>query len=185
LFQLERAEVATQADAAEAWVAAEAVDTTGNCDALGEASAPPIVPIIPAAPAASSGGGESGSTSGDTGSTQSSAAPAPGTWTISYAGTGKGSCLDDAEWTFDFGVDWGADVVPLSLSGSAIILDGSRLNQIQPGVYSGIYTLSNGNSFQLMLTPVSSTLLTGQAILTGQVDGRTCSNTVAVTVTKN
>ncbi|MBZ0299034.1 MAG: hypothetical protein K8J31_04800 [Anaerolineae bacterium] len=179
-FQLDKDEAAPQSAASEAWVAADAVETSGDCTHIGAASAPPIVPIIPAAPPASSGGD-----SGSSGGGSASIAPSPGTWTITYARTGKGSCLDAASFTYDFPVDWSPDVVSLSYTGSTVILSGSRMNQVQPGVYSGVFTLANGNALQFTIRPVSSTLFTGQAQLTGVVEGHTCSNTIDLTISRN
>lgn len=185
-FQMDKDEVAPNAAASEAWIAVEAVETSGDCDSLGESTAPPIVPMAPVAPPAS--GGDGGGSEGSTGSSEptgDSIAPSPGTWTVNYAATGKGSCLDAADFTYDFNVDWSPDVVSLSYNGSSVVMSGSRLNRIQPNVYSGIFTLSNGHSLQMTISPVSSTMFTGQAMLTGVVDGHTCSNTVGVTVTRN
>ena len=177
-FQLDRELAAPQSAAAEAWVAAEAVQTEGNCLALGLSDAPPIVPISNAAPppANNDGGGQS---SGN------AVAPSPGTWTITFSNQGRGSCLDDASFTFNFSADWGPQVVNLSFSGSAVVLDGQRLSQVSPGLYRGNFTLSNGNSLQFFLRPVSATYFTGEGMLTGVVEGHTCSNTVPLTATRN
>lgn len=182
-FQLDRETVAPQSAASEAWVAVDDVETTGDCAAVRDASAPPIVPITAVQPAASSN--DSGSTDNGSANTQGSIAPASGTWTITYGSTGKGSCLDDASFTYNINVDWSPAVVPVSYNGSSVTLGNSRLNEIQPGVFSGIYTLPNGNSLQFLLRPVSTTHLSGEAIVTGVVEGHTCSNSVQVNVTKN
>jgi hypothetical protein len=64
-------------------------------------------------------------------------------------------------------------------------MDGNRFSQIQPGLFSGIFTLSNGNALQFLIRPVSPTQFSGEALLTGQVEGHTCSNTVPLTITRN
>jgi hypothetical protein len=45
-FKLDKNEVAPSSSALETWVAADDVIQEGNCDAIGEAFAPPIIPII-------------------------------------------------------------------------------------------------------------------------------------------
>ncbi len=184
-FQLDKATAAPNAAAAEAWVAAEAVDTEGDCANVGEAAAPPIIPIVPQAPPPANN--DAGDDSGNSESNQSSGGPVsaiPGLWTINYAATGKASCLD-VQGTVDFSPGWTPDVVNLSVRGSTVIMDGNRFNQIQPGVFSGIFTLANGNSLQFIIRPVSSTQFTGEALLTGVISGRTCSNTVPLSITRN
>ena len=47
------------------------------------------------------------------------------------------------------------------------------------------FTAPSGNSFELILRPVSSSQFVGEARLTGVIDGQTCSNTVPTTVTRN
>ena len=188
-FQLDKAEVAPQSAAAEAWVAADAVNTSGDCDALGESSAPPIVPIIPAAPPTTSGGGDSGSSGGSTGGGDSgstgggSIAPAAGTWTISYASNSKASCLDIQ--TIDVPINWAPDIVSLSLSGNTLNLGGNRLAQTQPNVYSGLIDLGGGESAQVILRTVSTTQFSGEVIYNFRIEDHQCSGTVPISVTKN
>jgi hypothetical protein len=178
-FQLDRAEVAPRAAAAEAWVAAEEVESSGNCDALDDAAAPPIVPIIPAAPPASGSAG-----SGDSApAPQGSVVPSPGTWTLRYAATGKASCLGTQ--TIDFPVSLPNETVSLSVSGNSIIFGGDRLTQVQPGVYSGLFDFSDGSSVRLVLRAASSTLFTGEAIANVNIEGEQCSATIPLTVTRN
>lgn len=182
-FQLDKAEVAPKSAAAEAWVSADAVDISGDCDNLGEASAPPIVPIIPAAPPTSSGGDSSSSGSGESGSSGVSIAPAPGSWTISYARNSKASCLDIQ--TIDVPIDWPSDTVSLAVSGNTLIFGGNRLNPIQPNVYSGLFDMGGGESAQLILRPVSATQFSGEVIYNFRVEDHQCSGTVSISVTKN
>jgi len=180
-FKLNKDKAAPNAAANEAWVAAEDVDTDGDCDNIGESS---NSPVIPGAPPPASDNSNQGN---DNSSSQSSGGPVeaiPGTWTINYASTGKASCLD-IEGTVDFNPGWSPDVVTLSVSGSTVIMSGNRFTQIQPNVFSGTFTLSNGSSLQFILHPVSPTQFSGDAMLTGVVDGHTCSNTVPLTITRN
>lgn len=49
-FQLNKDEAAPNKSVNQTWVAADSVDQTGNCDAVVDGLAPPIVPIVQAAP---------------------------------------------------------------------------------------------------------------------------------------
>ena len=183
-FQMDKDEVAPTAAASEAWVAVEDVDTEGDCDKLGESSAPPIVPIIPAAPAASDDSGGSASDSGSSGGS-TGVLPAAGTWTVSFASTGKASCLNTG--TIDFPSNLSPELASISVigGGTAVNFDGDRLNQVSPGVYSGLVNLDQGMSAQITLYTVSSTQFSGEIRVNVPVEGTTCSATIGISATRN
>lgn len=168
-FQLDKAEAAPASAAAEAWVAAEDVDTSGNCDALGEADAPPVVPIIP-------------STSSGTGGTAGSL-PAAGAWTATIGGTGQGSCLGTT--TVDVPVEQVTQPSEVIHSGRNIIVDGNLLRQVQPGMFVGLFTMPEGEVIQIVLRAVSATHMVGEGNITAVVEGHQCSVGVPITLTKN
>lgn len=187
-FQLDRAEVAPKSAAAEAWVAAEAVEISGDCDNLNEASAPPLVPIVPTAPPSNIDGNSSresgeGETSppADTGSVQGSVLPSEGTWTIRYSATGKASCLGTQ--TIDFPVSLPAQRVFISRFGNTVLLNLEPLTQIQPNVYSGLIDFSDGSSVRIVLTAVSASQFVGEATANITIEGTQCSATIPITVT--
>src|SRR5690606_27408346 len=70
-FQLDKAEVAPDAGASEVWVSQEDVETSGDCDAVVDADAPPIVPLQQSAPSAGGSAGSGGNV------------PSAGNWTLS------------------------------------------------------------------------------------------------------
>jgi hypothetical protein len=183
---LDKAEVAPQSAAAEAWVAAEAVETSGDCDNLGESSAPPIVPIVPVAPPANTDSGNSGSgdsgSSGD-GQTGGSVVPSTGMWTLRYSATGKASCLGTQ--TVDFPVSLPNTPISVSRSGSTLMFGIDALTQVQPNVYSGLIDFSDGSSVRFVLSAVSPTQFVGEATANVTIQGEQCSATIPITVTKN
>jgi hypothetical protein len=181
-FQLDRAEVAPQS------AAAEAVEISGDCDNLNEASAPPLVPIVPTAPPSNIDGNSSresgeGETSppADTGSVQGSVLPSEGTWTIRYSATGKASCLGTQ--TIDFPVSLPAQRVFISRFGNTVLLNLEPLTQIQPNVYSGLIDFSDGSSVRIVLTAVSASQFVGEATANITIEGTQCSATIPITVT--
>jgi hypothetical protein len=86
-YQLDKSQAAPNGTAAaELWVAAEAVDASGDCQHVGDTSAPPIIPAAPQvvqpAGAPPTGGGAA------TGLLQ----PAAGQWTMTLNATTNASC---------------------------------------------------------------------------------------------
>lgn len=176
-YKLDKDAVAPGKSAAEAWVAAKDVDSTGDCTNVVDVNAPPIVPIV-AAPPPSTGGGDTGG-----GTVTGGAEPSPGSWTINYAPTAPGSCLGTG--TVNIPLGFSADRVTVSGSGSTITFAGDTYTRIQPGVYQGLFSAPDGSSVLLTLRVASSTVMGVEFILTFSEDNTQCSITVNGTATHN
>ena len=87
-YQLDKAQAAPNGTAAaELWVAAEQVDTHGDCDHVGETDAPPIIPGSVAPPPPQQGG-----SGGDNPPVQAGAVPTSGSWVLNINATTNASC---------------------------------------------------------------------------------------------
>ncbi|MGB7339627.1 MAG: hypothetical protein WBC91_12105 [Phototrophicaceae bacterium] len=70
-FKLDKSQAASNSSALEVWVAADLVMTSGDCTAVGEAFAPPIIPIIQQNPPTTSNSDSDDSDSNESSSTTS------------------------------------------------------------------------------------------------------------------
>ncbi|MCB9435756.1 MAG: hypothetical protein H6673_02025 [Anaerolineales bacterium] len=124
-YKLDVDVIAPESGARELWVAADDVDTVGDCASVGDAVAPPVIPV---APGQTVGGGAGAPEAGEV-------VPQEGAWT---AVLGDSNICNDSQFQF------GGQVVPftVTLSGASILVDGTQLNRTQPQVYAGADTLS-------------------------------------------
>lgn len=176
-WKLDRQEVAPKKSAAEAWVAELDVEETGNCDAVVDVNAPPLIPIV-SAPPVSNPGSNNPSTGG--------AVPGAGTWTIVYPATVPGSCLSNPGLTVQVPLNWESEVVSISApGGSSIRVGGSSFVSIQPGVYQGSLTLEDGSSELMTLRVISDAVMTVEFIFTASIEDTQCSLTITGTATRN
>jgi hypothetical protein len=186
-YQLDKAQAAPNTSANEIWVLSDEAASQGDCAAVQDADAPPIVPIIqaPAGGGSSEGGSQGG---GDPG-----AAPVGGGWTISFARTSNASCAGTENFvinTSEVWEDWSeSDFVTaasLSFTGSGFVFDGIPFTRRQGNTYIGTWSFADGANTQMYATVVSSTLITGQMV--GNVttsDGTACSVSTDFSLTAN
>ncbi|MEO8607616.1 MAG: hypothetical protein ABI690_07030 [Chloroflexota bacterium] len=117
-WKLDRAIVAPKKSAAEAWVAQEDVTATGDCEAVLDVNAPPIIPIS-APPNAPETTPEAGS---DTSGVEA-ITPLAGTWTIVYPANAAGSCAKGSK-TVSLNLDWPPESWSLTVSGGSLTYAG-------------------------------------------------------------
>ena len=182
-FQLDKDEVAPNAAAAEAWVAVDDVDSSGNCETIGEAAAPPVIPIVPAAPPADS------SSSGDNGE----AAPVPaggqvpqsGAWTVSTNDYVDASCAGGPNVRGNVPAQSFAVSISVRGGGASFTTSGDNFVKTGPGQYTGSTTFPDGTNAQVYLTVNSPTLMTGSGVLNFTLEGEMCSGTIGLRMTRN
>jgi uncharacterized surface protein with fasciclin (FAS1) repeats len=175
-FQLDKEEAAPGRSINEAWVAADELDTTGDCSAIGEAAAPPIIPITNLPPTTNTGGG------GDTGgggqaTTDTSALPANGTYTITLAGTSNVSCQGTSSVAFPTSelFDWSSDRYFVSATAQAVNIGGDIMTYDGPGYYTGQFTDIPGEVATVQLFLRDSRSFTGRINFSFTIDGVGCS----------
>ena len=179
-FQLDREKVAPNSAAAEAWVAAEAVDTTGDCTAIGESDAPPIVPIVQQPP---NTGGASDPPAASGGSI-----PNSGIWHFTSNSYSDASCIGYDNFRFNEEVQSFDTYIRVQGGGSSFLNQDENHSDLYvrtaPGQYQGSFTWDDGTNSQLYLTVVSSRYMVGSMIYNFTLDGLQCSATVGVTLTQ-
>lgn len=137
-YQLDKEEAAPGRAINEAWIAAADVNSSGDCDNIGEAAAPPLIPIAPVPPPQTSGetaGGEQPEAPAQ----QTGARPNAGTWTVTLNPTTNLSCAGTGNVALPTTELFLTTSIPVSASysGSTFIFDGVAMNQIGDGVYNG------------------------------------------------
>ncbi len=184
-YQLDKDEAAPQSAASEIWVSAGEVDETGDCENVGDTSAPPIVPIVPGAPPAG-GGGEPPPPGPVTG-----VVPLGGFYRITFL-----SAMIDASCQGTGNIQFPVEeAYEGSASGFITVLDGgARLNYEGDiwtraadgsGFYSGNLTFAPGSPIPngiVYLNVISATELRGTLVSNFTIDGVPCSDTVAISV---
>lgn len=192
-YQIDPREAAPKKAIQEAWVAAgDDLRERGDCEAVADADAPPIIPIIVQPTAVPAPSGESAPPSDSGGTTSGTIALRSGTWTISFSRVTNGSCEGTSNFvlnTTEAWEDWKeADfVVQTSLSvvnATSFYFDGLLYQSTGRNRYTGSWTFEDGRNTQLYLTAVSSTSIVGQMIGNAVFDGVPCSATVDLTVTR-
>jgi hypothetical protein len=184
-FKLDKEAVAPGKSAAEAWIAAKDVDSTGNCDAVVDVNAPPVIPIVSAPPPSSGGSDTTESSAGAT-------IPRNGTWTVTFSHQTNASCEGMSNVvlnTSEVWIDWTeADFVQqIEITGASqdsLVFNGGLMQNTGDNHYSGSTTFEDGKNTQIYLTVLSPTSMVGQMI--GNVrdsGGVACSATVDLTAT--
>jgi len=177
-YQLDKSEAAPKGtSAAQLWVAATQVTATGDCDHVGDASAPPVIPGNVAPPPANNGGnGNQGSTNSAPGSL-----PTAGSWNLTFNATTNASCQ-------------GYQNVPipsteifdsLTFNYSMFIINSNSFNYGQdvftriPGTnsFAGSFTFPDGTNAQIRFDMTSATSMFGQAVVNFTQDNTPCSAT--------
>jgi hypothetical protein len=185
-FRLDKDQAAPRSAANEIWVLRDDVDESGGCDAVVDASAPPVVPITnapPPAPPAS----DSGSPAADSETTTTSSGgivPLAGTWTFNFARQSNASCVgyENAVWpTNETWSNWTeADFTwrgTLTVQGTNIVFDGDVYRLNGTNSYVGSFNRLDGFSNQIYLNFTSPTTLSGQFTGNFTYEGAACSAT--------
>lgn len=184
-YQLDKEEAAPGRAINEAWVSAEDVEATGDCDNVGETSAPPVIPIVNQPPANtnadsnddSNGGGETTSEAADT--TNTGARPASGSYTIALAEFTNASCGNGQNVPIpsrDFWLNTVFNTFVSSNSSTLQLFNGSVLS-FANGVYNG-QILLDGEYYTTTVYPQNTSFFTGTVIVSFVSGGINCSGTV-------
>jgi hypothetical protein len=194
-FQLDKNEAAPNTAAAEIWVAETQVETSGDCDSVADASAPPIVPIRnnpPPVPTAVPGSPDQPPPeqppANNNPPPQGAVIPQSGRWSINLDSTLLASCagtdtvripavevFEDMSYFVQFTV---------SRDGSSMT-DGFDTYVLQSdGQYFGTFDFGGGLNAQLRMRPSSPTFMTGTGVINFNVDALACSGTIPFTVTR-
>ena len=190
-FQLDKAEAAPQGTAAaELWVNEEQVETSGDCDRVGETNAPPVIPIsVAPPPAATLAPGEPAPPPA-----QAGALPAPGTWTLTLDPVMNASCLgyeNVAVPTADVytNTSWGGNLS--IVNNGTFNFDGDNFQRLGPsnsfaGTIRFNYTEGGTTDTQVRFDLISPNSMTGQIVDNYTYDdGTPCSDTVTFTARHN
>jgi|GEM_PF-1669532 hypothetical protein len=177
-FQLIKDEVAPESGASELWVLREDVNESGECDSVGDASAPPIVPILSNPPPVTVVPGETTTTN----TTAGLIIPTGGVWTLTYNSQGDASCAG----TESFHVSQQDISLTPVLTGNLAVSNGGDTFSYYGVIYTrvpgsnnfrGLASFSDGTSNESFATLTSSTSLVGSDIFNVTFDGNPCSAT--------
>jgi hypothetical protein len=177
-YQLDKDAAAPQSAATEIWVAQADVSESGDCDAVVDASAPPVVPIT-------NNSNPPANTDSGSNTNQGGAVPAGGLWTVTLNSEADASCADTGNFhvpTTEVFNPTSFQVVIL-VSGNTLFFDGSPFSRTNSGAYFGSIQISNGNA-QLTLSVANANTITGQMVANAVFDGRACSTTIGLTATR-
>jgi hypothetical protein len=185
-FRLNKEEAAPQTAANEIWVARDEIIEQGDCDAVVDVNAPPVVPIInaPAAPPTSAPGQPPPAALPVT----SGLLPQGGTWTMTFARQSNVSCAGTGNVVFNTGDLWqnwseSDYVVRASLfviNSSSFNFGGDVYTNIGGNQYRSNFGAAGGPNTQLYLTVTSATTMVGQ--MTG--NSGDCSGSTPVSVVR-
>lgn len=184
-FKLDKEEATPGRSNAEAWVSADAVEQIGDCAAVVDVNAPPVIPITNQVQptAVPSGGG------GDTGGASPTPAPASlptaGSWTIFWSETTNASCTGTGNVaipTVDIlGSRGMTSRATVSITGSnSFNFFGVSMTHIGNNVYQGAISVS-GLTGTIYIDTVSANQMTGRFITSFD----TCSATITFVANHN
>ncbi len=188
-FRLDKKEVAPKSSAKELWVLSTDVTTSGDCESVANAAAPPIVPITHVSPPAETNSGSTTTTTSSTGTIN----PQAGTWTVSFARQTNASCAGSDNFvlnTSEVWLDWSeSDYVQKVEIGSAtpdhFVFDGTLFQSTGNNHYMGSWTFEDGTNTQLYLTVLSPTSIVGQMIGNVGSGDQACSATLDMSAAKS
>lgn len=181
-YQLDKSEAAPKGTAAaELWVAATSVTASGDCDHVGETSAPPVIPGSIAPPANTSGDQSTQGNDQGSANTAPGSLPTAGRWLMTINATTNASCqgyqnvpIPSTE-VFD----------SLTFNFSMFIINSNSFNYGNdvftriPGTnsFSGSFTFDDGTNAQIRFDMTSATSMFGQAVTNFTDGGTPCSAT--------
>jgi len=177
-YQLDKAQAAPKGTAAaELWVAAKDVSATGDCDHVGDKSAPPVIPGNVAPPTNNGGNGSQGGAS-----TTPGLLPAAGGWVLVMDATSNASCAGGNNFpyntseTFD-PTTYGDTIV--GIDSNSFYYSSDTFTRI-PGTnsFTGTFTYADGTPGYVRFNLVSPTTMTGQITVNYSLEGSACSETV-------
>jgi hypothetical protein len=192
-YQIDPKEAAPKKAIQEAWVAAgDDLRERGDCEAVAEADAPPIIPILVQPTAVPATSGESAPPAESAGTTAGTIVLQSGTWTISFSRQSNASCEGTPNFvlnTNEVWEDWSeSDYVGQArlsvVNATSFYFDGVLYQSNGRNRYAGTWSFGDGRNTQLYLTAVSSTSMVGQMIGNAVFDGVACSATTDLTVTR-
>lgn len=187
-FQLNKDEIPSAAVANEVWLARALVDEQGDCDAVANASEPPIIPnsnIPPLEPSSEQGE----SVAETTVPVEGGLLPTSGSWTLTFAPTTPVSCLDTETVHIESSQLW--DTTPFvarlitAPDGSTFVYGANTFTRSAPSTYSGSFTFEGGANTQVRFDVISGSEMLGQVVYNETVNGRPCSATGTLYVHRN
>jgi hypothetical protein len=182
-YQLDVEDAAPGRAINEAWVPAENLDSSGDCENIVDADAPPIVPIINQPP--SQTGGDDDSESAAPADTTGLIRPAAGTWTLNLAATANASCQggDNVQIPTNELFTSMSYVESLSPSGDSFVMSGTPFTFIGNNTHQAQETFDDLTG-TLYITFNSSTQASGRFITSFTISGAGCSATVGFTMSR-
>ena len=185
-WKLDRKIVAPKKSAAEAWVAQEAVEATGDCESVLDVNAPPIIPIS-ASP--SSNLPETTPEAGSADSDIAEITPQEGTWTIVYPASASGTCAKGSK-TISLNLNWPPESWSLTVSGASLTYAGKTFSRssANANIYSGQTQITRLGGTPIparfTLRVVSETQIAATLAFTYTVQDAACTFTVSATMSR-
>lgn len=180
-FQLDKSEAAPNGTpAAELWVNAEDVITSGDCEHVGETAAPPVIPntVVQPPPAQSGENPSENSPAPSPG-----ALPAAGGWILVLNPVLNASCQGGDNYTFNtddyFTPTTYGDTVVIRDAGS-FYYGGEVFTRIAgTNSFTGSFTYADGSVAPVRFNLVSASQMTGSVTLNYDIEGTPCSETAS------
>ncbi len=188
-YQLDKEEAAPGRAINEAWVSSDEVDTTGDCDNIGETSAPPIIPITNRPPETPEPQGDNGSQepveeSEPVDTANTGTRPLSGTYSVGLAEFTNASCAGGRNIPIPSNEFWTTTLfsIPISTTATSMSFGGDLLS-FGGGVYNG-QVLFEGEYYTTTVYPANAGFFTGTIIVSFVSGGLDCSGTVNFSATR-
>ena len=188
-YQLDKSQAAPDGTAAaELWVSAELVDASGDCDHVGETSAPPIIPIAVAPPvSAGDAGAPSDQPSGATAG--ANALPTTGNWTLFINANANASCEGYENVSFSSTELYNSltdTFYVYTVNRDTFNYGQSNFNRIAgTNSFYGSFSLEGNTNAQMRFELVSPTSMRGSITGNYVIDGINCSTTILFSTNHN
>jgi uncharacterized surface protein with fasciclin (FAS1) repeats len=184
-FKLDKEEATPNRSNAEAWVAADDVETIGNCDDVIDVNAPPVIPITQQQPTAVPSNSGGGTDTGTSPTPAPSRLPNGGSWTISWNATTNASCTGTGNVAIPtveiLGSSGMSSRTSVSNTGaSSFNFFGVSMSHIGNNVYQGSVSFS-GLTGTIYIDTVTGNQMTGRFITSFD----TCSATITFVANHN
>ena len=184
-FQLDRMQAAPQSAAAELWLRRGDAEEIGDCDAVGDAAAPPVIPIAVQPPTPAPGGGGSEPQPPATGSIT----PQSGRYTMTLNSITNASCLGGENVrlnTTDIYVSLQFFDNFVTIVNGGIDINGDFFARVSgTNSFAGAFTFEDGSNDQVRFNFSSPTTASGTIVINLTAnDGTPCSGTVVFTFTR-
>ena len=172
-WKLDKQVVAPKKSAAEAWVAQTDVEAAGDCEAVIDVNAPPIIPIASGTVSGQPAGGDE-------------IVPKEGLWTLRYPANVAGSC--PGQNAASQNLNWKPESWNLTLSSDKTSINYATRTfiRISPNVYSGVTQLGWLNSTvstRMTLLVRSATQIDVSLAFSYAAKGVACAYTVSARMT--